>query len=156
MYGSYGHRERRRVRYLWRGHPVEEVLHERLSGSAEAVASDGGRTSDIQTDRSLARPESQEGPEPRVKRTVADAMDVSLLSKVADTRYSSRPATGTKSISSTNRVPTLTSSSAHPKATASTCVASTTGSNEAVFSDQAAGSLRPQSTSESFLPGALL
>jgi len=30
--GSYDHRERREVHYLWpEGHPVEEVLHERLS-----------------------------------------------------------------------------------------------------------------------------
>ncbi len=43
--GSYDHRERRKVHYLWpKGHPVEEVLHERLSGPAEAVAPDGGRT----------------------------------------------------------------------------------------------------------------
>jgi len=29
--GSYDHRERREVHYLWsEGHPVEEVLHERL------------------------------------------------------------------------------------------------------------------------------
>ncbi len=43
--GSYDHRERREVHYLWpEGHPVEELLHERLSGPAEAVAPDGGRT----------------------------------------------------------------------------------------------------------------
>jgi hypothetical protein len=47
VYGSYEHRERRRVRYLWPGHLVEEVLHERLSGSAEAVASDREQTSDV-------------------------------------------------------------------------------------------------------------
>ena len=46
--GSYDHRERREVHYLWpEGHPVEEVLHERLSGPAEAVAPDGDRTGDV-------------------------------------------------------------------------------------------------------------
>jgi len=33
--GSYNHRERREVHYRWpEGHPVEELLHERLSGPA--------------------------------------------------------------------------------------------------------------------------
>jgi len=46
--GSYDHRERREVHFLWpEGHPVEEVLHERLSGPVEAVAPDGGRTGDV-------------------------------------------------------------------------------------------------------------
>ena len=46
--GSYDHCERREVHYLWsEGHPVEEVLHERLSGPAEAVAPDGDRTGDV-------------------------------------------------------------------------------------------------------------
>jgi len=46
--GSYNHRERREVHYRWpEGHPVEELLHERLSGPAEAVAPDGGRTGDV-------------------------------------------------------------------------------------------------------------
>jgi len=37
--GSYNHRERREVHYRWpEGHPVEELLHERLSGPAEAAA----------------------------------------------------------------------------------------------------------------------
>jgi len=42
--------------------------------------------------------------------------------KVAATRYSPRPGTGTKSTSSTSRVPALTGNSAHPKEAASICV----------------------------------
>jgi hypothetical protein len=61
---------------------VEEVLHERLSGAAEAVAPDGGRTGDVR-DRLVVdeNAESQDDLEPRTKRAVAEAMDVSLLSK---------------------------------------------------------------------------
>jgi hypothetical protein len=56
--------------------------------------------------------------------------------KVAATRCSPRPATGTKSTSSTNRVPVPTGNSAHPRAAASTCAASITKSNGAVFPDR--------------------
>jgi len=46
--GSYDHRERREVHYPWpEDHPVEKVLHEQLSGPAQAVAPDGGRTGDV-------------------------------------------------------------------------------------------------------------
>ncbi len=147
--GSYDHRERREVHYLWpEGHPVEEVLHERLSGPAEAVAPDGGRTGDVR-DRLVVNEnaQSQNDLEPRTKRAVAEAMDVSLLSKVAATRCIPRPATGTKSTSSTNRVPVPTGSSAHPKAAASTCVASITRSSAGVFRDPTDGSQRPSSSS---------
>lgn len=42
--GSYDHRERCKVHYLWpEGYPVEELLHERLTGPETAVAPDGGR-----------------------------------------------------------------------------------------------------------------
>jgi len=81
--GSYDHRERREVHYLWpEGHPVEEVLHERLSGPAEAVAPDGGRTGDVR-DRLVVDddPQPQDDLEPRTKRAIDEAMDVSLLSK---------------------------------------------------------------------------
>lgn len=94
MYGSYEHRERRRVRYLWPGHLVEEVRHERFSGPAEAVAP-RSRTSDVH-DRLVVdeTTESQEGLEPRAKRTVTDAMDVSLLSK--GRRYEGQSASGNR------------------------------------------------------------
>jgi len=101
--GSYDHRERREVHYLWpEGHPVEEVLHERLSGPAEAVAPDGGRTGDVR-DRLVVDddPQPQDDLEPRTKRAIDEAMDVSLLSKVVATRSSPRPVIGTKSTSST-------------------------------------------------------
>ena len=81
--GSYDHCERREVHYLWsEGHPVEEVLHERLSGPAEAVAPDGDRTGDVR-DRLVVdeNAKSQDDLEPRTARAVAEAMDVSLLSK---------------------------------------------------------------------------
>jgi len=52
--------------------------------------------------------------------------------KVVDTRSSPHPAIGTKSTSSTNRVPVRTVSSAHQKVAASLCVASITRSNGAV------------------------
>jgi len=99
-------RARREVHYLWpEGHPVEEVLHERLSGPAEAVAPDGGRTGDVR-DRLVVDddPQPQDDLEPRTKRAIDEAMDVSLLSKVVATRSSPRPVIGTKSTSSTSRV----------------------------------------------------
>jgi len=61
--------------------------------------------------------------------------------RVAATRYSLRPGTGTKSTSSTNRVPVPTGSNVHPKAAASICVASITRSNGAAFPVQTAASL---------------
>jgi hypothetical protein len=61
---------------------VEEVLHERLSGPVEVVAPDGGRTGDVR-DRLVVdeNARSNDDLEPRTKRAVAEAMDVSLLSK---------------------------------------------------------------------------
>jgi len=94
--GSYDHRERREVHYLWpEGHPVEKVLHERLSGPAEAVAPDGGRTGDVR-DRMVVNEnaESEDDLEPRTKRAVAEAMDVSLLSKGG--RYEVQSASGNR------------------------------------------------------------
>jgi len=94
--GPYDHRERREVHYLCpEGHPVEEVLHERLSGPAEAVAPDGGRTGDVR-DRLVVdeNAESQDDLEPRTKRAVAEAMDVSLLSKGG--RYEVQSASGNR------------------------------------------------------------
>ncbi len=94
--GSYDHRERREIHYLWpEGHPVEEVLHERLSGPAEAVAPDGGRTGDVR-DRLVVdeNTQSQDDLEPRTARAVAEAMDVSLLSKGG--RYEVQSASGNR------------------------------------------------------------
>jgi hypothetical protein len=94
--GSYDHRERPEVHYLWpEGHPVAEVLRERLSGPAEAVAPDGGRTGDVH-DRLVVdeNAQSQNELEPRTKRAVAEAMDVSLLSKGG--RYEIQYASGNR------------------------------------------------------------
>ena len=94
--GSYDHRGRREVHYLWpEGHPVEEVLHERLSGPAEAVAPDGGRTGDVR-DRLVVdeNAQSKDDLEPRTKRAVAETMDVSLLSKGG--RYEVQSAPGNR------------------------------------------------------------
>ena len=94
--GSYDHRERREVHYLWpEGHPVEELLHERLRGPAEAVAPDGGRTGDVR-DRLVVdeNAQSEDDLEPRTKRAVAEAMDVSLLSKGG--RYEVQSASGNR------------------------------------------------------------
>jgi len=79
----YDHREHREVHYPWpEGYLVEEVLHEQLSGPAESVAPDGGRTGDVR-DRLVVdkNAESQDDLEPHTKRAVAEAMEVSLLPK---------------------------------------------------------------------------
>jgi len=140
--GSYDHRERREVHYLWsEGHPVEEVLHERLSSPAEAVAPDGGRTGDVR-DRLVVDddPQPQDDLEPRTKRAIDEAMDVSLLSKGGRYEVQSASGIGTKSTSSTSRVPVPTGSSAHQRVAASIYVASTTRSNDAVCPAQMADS----------------
>jgi len=60
---SYDHRERRKVHYLWpEGHPVEEPLHERLSGPVEAVVPDGARTGDVR-DRPVVDENEQSRPD---------------------------------------------------------------------------------------------
>ena len=61
---------------------MEKVLHERLTGPAEAVAPDGGRTGGVR-DRLVVEddPQPQDDLEPRTKRATDEAMDVSLLSK---------------------------------------------------------------------------
>ena len=94
--GSYDHRERREVHYLWpEGHPVEELLQDRLQGPAAAVAPDGGRTGDVR-DRLVVdeNAQSQDALEPRTKRAVDEAMDVSLLSKGG--RYEVQSASGSR------------------------------------------------------------
>jgi hypothetical protein len=100
-------RERNRVRLLRplralrgplsgpEGHQIKEVLHERFSGPAEAVAPNGGRTGDVR-DRLVVdeNAESQDDLEPRTKRAVAEVMDVSLLSKGG--RYEMQSASGNR------------------------------------------------------------
>jgi len=45
--GSYGHRERREIHFLWpQGHLIEDLLQERIHGS-DAVAPDGSCTGDV-------------------------------------------------------------------------------------------------------------
>jgi hypothetical protein len=64
--GSYDHRERREAHYLWpEGHPVEERLHERLTGPAEAVAPEGGELATVRFD--VERPSQW----PRARQVVA-------------------------------------------------------------------------------------
>ncbi|WP_148416388.1 hypothetical protein [Haloferax sp. KTX1] len=94
--GSYDHRERHEVHYLWpEGHPVEELLHERLASPEEAVAPDGGRTGDVR-DRLVVddNPHPQDDLEPRTQRAVDESMDVSLLSKGG--RYEVQSASGNR------------------------------------------------------------
>ncbi|ELY84426.1 hypothetical protein [Natrinema gari] len=80
--GSYDHRERREVHYLWPdGHPVQELLHERLTGPVEGIAPDGGRTGDVRDRLVVDACVGQDDLEPRTKRAVDEAMDISLLSK---------------------------------------------------------------------------
>ncbi len=45
VFGSYNHQER--CETISDGHQVEELLHERLDGPEEAVASGGGQTGDV-------------------------------------------------------------------------------------------------------------
>lgn len=81
--GSYDHFERREVHFLWPdGHPVEELLKERLQGPNGTVAPDGRRTGDVR-DRMVAAEESVSADdfEPRTRRAVEEAMTVSLLAK---------------------------------------------------------------------------
>ena len=81
--GSYDHRERREVHYLWpEGHPVEALLANRIRGPTATVAPDGGRTGDVR-DRIVVADHStpKDDLEPRTRRAVDEAMAVSLLEK---------------------------------------------------------------------------
>jgi len=83
MSEPYLSRERREVHYLWpEGYPVEELLQDRLQSPAAAAAPDGGRTGDVR-DRLVVddNPQPQDDLEPRTKRAIDEATDVSLLSK---------------------------------------------------------------------------
>jgi hypothetical protein len=80
--GSYDHRERREVHFLWpQGHPVEDFLQERIHGP-DAVAPDGGCTGDVR-DRMVASTadDQVDDLEPRTRRAVTEEMSVSLLAK---------------------------------------------------------------------------
>jgi hypothetical protein len=92
--GSYDHRERREVHYLWpEGHPIETLLVDRLQGSEAAVAPDGGRTGDVR-DRMVVTEHSTQHDdlEPRTSRAIDERMAVSLLEKGG--RYEVRSASG--------------------------------------------------------------
>ncbi len=92
--GSYDHRERREVHYLWpEGHPVEALLANRLQDPEAAVAPDGGRTGDVR-DRMVVTEHSPQHDdlEPRTSRAVDESMAVSLLKKGG--RYEVRSASG--------------------------------------------------------------
>ncbi|WP_433630059.1 hypothetical protein [Halomicrococcus sp. NG-SE-24] len=94
--GSYDHRERREVHYLWpEGHPVETLLADRLHGPEAAVAPDGGRTGDVH-DRIVVTEHSAQHDdlEPRTRRAVDEAMAVSLLEKGG--RYEVQSASGNR------------------------------------------------------------
>jgi hypothetical protein len=94
--GSYEHRERREVHYLWpEGHPVEDLLENRIQGPAAAVAPDGGRTGDVR-DRMVVTEDStqREDFEPRTRRAVDEEMAVSLLEKGG--RYEIQSASGNR------------------------------------------------------------
>jgi hypothetical protein len=92
--GSYEHRKRFEVHYLWpEGHPVEDLLEDRVRGSTAAVAPDGGRTGDVR-DRMVVTEHATRynDLEPRTRRAVNEAMDVSLLEKGG--QYEVRSASG--------------------------------------------------------------
>ena len=94
--GSYDHRERREVHYLWSdGHSVEELLENRLQGPKAAVAPDGGQTGDVH-DRMVVTEHltHHDDLEPRTKRAVDEVMAVSLLEKGG--RYEVRSASGNR------------------------------------------------------------
>ncbi len=141
--GSYDHRQRREVHYLWpEGHPVEELLQEHLQHPDGAVAPDGGQAGDIR-DRMVVSEQAtqQDALEPRTRRAVDEPMNVSLLAKGG--RYEVASVSGNRytSISSASRVPVQTGNNGLPRAVASICAGSTTRSNRDEFQDQTAGSL---------------
>jgi hypothetical protein len=123
--------------YLWlEGDPIEDSLHERLAGPAEAVAPDGGRTCDVHDRVSSTRIHSRRTTLSHGRRVLSRKQWTSHSSRtVVATWYSPRPGTGTKSTVSMSRVPVRTGNSARQKADASIYVATTTSSNEAAFPD---------------------
>jgi len=92
--GSYNHRERREVHYLWpEGHPVEDLLENRIRGPTAAVAPDGGRTGDVRDRMVVAEhPTPKDDLDPRTRRAVDEEMNVSLLQKGG--KYDVRSASG--------------------------------------------------------------
>jgi hypothetical protein len=84
------------VHYHWlEGDPFEYSLHERLAGPIEAVAPNGGRTGGVR-DRRVANenPQLRDDVQPRTRRAVDEAMDVSLLSNGGD--YEVQSASGNR------------------------------------------------------------
>jgi len=92
--GSYDYRERCEVHYRWpEGHPVEELLQDRHQDPAAPVAPDGGRTGDVRDRMVVTKHSNQRADlEPRTRRAVDEAMEVSLLEKGG--RYEVRSASG--------------------------------------------------------------
>jgi len=94
--GSYDHRERREVHFLWpEGNLAEALLENRIQEIGSAVAPDGGQAGDIR-DRMLVSDGSTSADdlEPRTKRAVEEAMTVSLLAKGG--RYEVEAASGNR------------------------------------------------------------
>ena len=81
--GSYDHRERHEVHYLWpEDHPVEDLLQDHLQSPRAAVVPDGGRAGDIHDRMVITEHSTQHGDlEPRTRRALDEAMEVSLLEK---------------------------------------------------------------------------
>lgn len=92
--GSYDHRERREVHFLWpEGNLTEALLENRIQETCGAVAPDGGQAGDVR-DRMIVSDgfTSADDLEPRTKRAVEEAMTVSLLAKGG--RYEVEAASG--------------------------------------------------------------
>ncbi|MGZ0748412.1 hypothetical protein [Haloparvum sp. AD34] len=93
--GSYDHRDRREVHYLWReGHPIEARLVDRLQ-SPDAATPDGGQTGDMRDRMVVAESSSQSDDlDPRTRRAVTEEMSISLLEKGG--RYEVRSGSGNR------------------------------------------------------------
>jgi len=112
--GSYDHRKRREVHFLWpEGNLAEALLENQIKETDGAVAPDGGQAGDIR-DRMLVSDGSTSADdlEPRMKRAVEEAKTVPYSARVVDTNFRLRPEIDTKSISSGNPVPVPIGSSA--------------------------------------------
>lgn len=88
-HGSYDHRERNEVHFLWPwNHPIEELLASRTSTDDADLAADGGQAPtnegdcgvDAEADQT-SRDGERDELEPRTQRAREEDMDVSLLKK---------------------------------------------------------------------------
>jgi hypothetical protein len=90
--GSYDHRDRREVHFLWpQNHPVEDLLQDRLDEPG-VVAPDGGQTGDVRDRMIASEDDSRSDLEPRTRRAINEEMKVSLLAKGG--RYEVESASG--------------------------------------------------------------